>query len=1212
MKLTEYQSINELNQNDILITDGSRGTKKIYGKNLAKSIQKMNDVRDEATILDPTDEFDVKRGAEHLKITFENLAKLITSGTDLDAIKKALDEAEKEIESMGSQIAQFETTLLRHNSGIAQNTAGVKKNADDIAALSLTVDAAMSKLTSVYKYKGACAITDLPTSDMEIGDTYNITTEFTAPDIFNAPLDGTGVLHPAGTNVSWNGTAWDCLAGVFDASDLEAAIAENARHIQTNTSSINLLQGRMNGAEDLLTNHTISINAMQKQIDKAADAIIVTTTSVIDDLKKQVKKNTDNISVNTASIKALQTGLGNAVDDILTNTTSIRELQKHAANIDKVVTEHTSSISNLNQQIVNATNTLIQMTTSISNIQNQVEILDPEGLTADLTDIKDTLDGVTEQIDEITKDDAIRDKNIEFLATTTSIHSQKISYLETYTLSIDINVEANTQKIEQLTQQVQINSTSINQNTTSIQENREWAEGEFGKATEKIKINTSSIKKLQAEVDENKIAILDRYTKQETNELIQKKLGSTYRYKGSVHNFEDLPKEGMEVGDVYNVKHGFRYAANDVLEDRSDDNIKDQQDTNITTRGEFYPAGTNVAWDGEQWDPLAGLFDTSELDEMVAINTSSINRLQGIVESLDIPEGFDIPGLVDNVGKIFTEVLTNTVSINQMQTALDEDAVKIETNTQDISNLKTKTDSTNNRVKNLEDNTYNKTQVDQRIGNAIAGVYKVQGSCTFDELPNPEEEEVNYGDVWNVTTEFTADARFTINEIGNKYPAGTNVVWTEDGWDCMAGVFDFSPIEEKITSVETKTNSNTASLTEQEESIGQLFLNKLNNAIAVNLNDVSLNDVSDEGIYATGITKNTDIGNMLGVTINTNAIIIVTKPIYGYLHQIIFLEEDKKIIMRRNKTIHVLEFTDDSPIYVLSGTALLNTLQNVANQTNYFANELSIPYTKDTNNTSGKEKISTFITNIFAVASNSGKSTSTVDQILQNSQVKIPMMDFGMGTNLKSLSPNEFIPFRLGIDANGNYGYYKRGADTVTPFLSDLQRYSGSPFILFRPRQYGFNLNSSYCLLLRANVWEFAFYFFIPKSVITNRPDDLSDLTVWIDCGISENTCQFKQINFKRVTTEQVLEDLPFVYNYGIDPDYNLVFGTHNIVEEDFYTYNGYTDIKIYKRQCGYFSASNFCYFGYQNGPKEQSWITDEFMALVIGKNLRDGKYCII
>lgn len=31
---------------------------------------------------------------------------------------------------------------------------------------------------------------------------------------------------------------------------------------------------------------------------------------------------------------------------------------------------------------------------------------------------------------------------------------------------------------------------------------------------------------------------------------------------------------------------------------------------------------------------------------------------------------------------------------------------------------------------------------------------------------------------------------------------------------------------------------------------------------------------------------------------------------------------------------------------------------------------------------------------------------------------------------------DDALPFKLGIDADGNYGYYKDGADTVTPFKS--------------------------------------------------------------------------------------------------------------------------------------------------------------------------------
>lgn len=63
---------------------------------------------------------------------------------------------------------------------------------------------------------------------------------------------------------------------------------------------------------------------------------------------------------------------------------------------------------------------------------------------------------------------------------------------------------------------------------------------------------------------------------------LKKALGSPLNYKGSVDNYEALPKEDQVKGDVYNVKAAFTIGA------------------------ESFPAGTNVAWDGESWDPLGG------------------------------------------------------------------------------------------------------------------------------------------------------------------------------------------------------------------------------------------------------------------------------------------------------------------------------------------------------------------------------------------------------------------------------------------------------------------------------------------------------------------------------------------------------------------------------------------------------------------------------
>ena len=88
---------------------------------------------------------------------------------------------------------------------------------------------------------------------------------------------------------------------------------------------------------------------------------------------------------------------------------------------------------------------------------------------------------------------------------------------------------------------------------------------------------------------------------------------------------------------------------------------------------------------------------------------------------------------------------------------------------------------------------YTKTAADEAIATAVnqkvAGVYKIKGSVAFASLPTSDNVE---GDVYNITDEFTANTTFVSSEQGKKFPAGTNVVYTSDGWDAMAGTYDFS------------------------------------------------------------------------------------------------------------------------------------------------------------------------------------------------------------------------------------------------------------------------------------------------------------------------------------------------------------------------------------------------------------------------------------
>lgn len=68
----------------------------------------------------------------------------------------------------------------------------------------------------------------------------------------------------------------------------------------------------------------------------------------------------------------------------------------------------------------------------------------------------------------------------------------------------------------------------------------------------------------------------------------------------------------------------------------------------------------------------------------------------------------------------------------------------------------------------------------EELSTTLTGVYTVKGSCDFGDLP----DDPSVGDVWNITD------GFELND--EEYTAGTNVVYTEDGWDALSGTIDLS------------------------------------------------------------------------------------------------------------------------------------------------------------------------------------------------------------------------------------------------------------------------------------------------------------------------------------------------------------------------------------------------------------------------------------
>lgn len=79
-----------------------------------------------------------------------------------------------------------------------------------------------------------------------------------------------------------------------------------------------------------------------------------------------------------------------------------------------------------------------------------------------------------------------------------------------------------------------------------------------------------------------------------------------------------------------------------------------------------------------------------------------------------------------------------------------------------------------------------------------ANVYEFKGSCAFEDLP----EEAFPGEVWNITDDFDLD--------GKHYEAGTNIAYTNDGWDALTASIDTSIFElnaNKVTSLSDQSTN---------------------------------------------------------------------------------------------------------------------------------------------------------------------------------------------------------------------------------------------------------------------------------------------------------------------------------------------------------------------------------------------------------------------
>lgn len=139
------------------------------------------------------------------------LASELTSA--VETINTSITSINGEITTIKGDITSIESdiTELQGSLGSAEGDITTVKNALDTHKADYKnphkVTAAQLGLATVYKYKGSVeTYADLPTSEQQIGDVYNVKQADPDHNI------------EAGDNVAWDGTAWDILAGDTDLS----------------------------------------------------------------------------------------------------------------------------------------------------------------------------------------------------------------------------------------------------------------------------------------------------------------------------------------------------------------------------------------------------------------------------------------------------------------------------------------------------------------------------------------------------------------------------------------------------------------------------------------------------------------------------------------------------------------------------------------------------------------------------------------------------------------------------------------------------------------------------------------------------------------------------------------------------------------------------------------------------------------------------------
>lgn len=237
---------------------------------------------------------------------------------------------------------------------------------------------------------------------------------------------------------------------------------------------------------------------------------------------------------------------------------------------------------------------------------------------------------------------------------------------------------------------------------------------------------------------------------------VTSQIGTVYRYKGSVASYNDLPKDA-ENGDVYNVEqaHG------------------------------TYPAGTNYAWNGTDWDPLGGSVDLSNYVTKTELTTTLSNYITTTALNTKLSDYVTSTALTELLESYATSTeLNNEINrATEKETSLEEQIKALNQKVEDYHYV------------NLKINTFTGVASAYEQGSTINSLTL---NWTYNKDVNPVQLTLKQGDTVKSTDKtiktlsltnlgIATNTQFTLSIIGDKAETSTATQQVKFMWKAYWG-----------------------------------------------------------------------------------------------------------------------------------------------------------------------------------------------------------------------------------------------------------------------------------------------------------------------------------------------------------------------------------------------------------------------------------------